>query len=83
MSAPATSLKRIVGPADTFTETDERDTMRHYLKDPGVRSSIVAGIGIGIGAAYVAAPSPYIAGVGVLRAAVATWSAFEARRTPA
>lgn len=52
--------------------------MPHYLKDPGVRSSVLAGFGIG--AAYVAVPSPYIAGVGVLWAAVATWSVFEARR---
>ena len=52
--------------------------MRHYLTDPAVRSSVLAGIGIG--AAYVAAPSPYIAGVGVLWAAVAAWSVVEARR---
>ena len=52
--------------------------MRPYLEDPRVRSSILAGIGIG--AAYVAAPSPYIAGIEALWAAVAAWSVFEARR---
>jgi len=51
--------------------------MRHYLQDHGVRASILAGIGLG--AAYVAVPSPYIAGMGVAWGALAVWSLIQAQ----
>jgi hypothetical protein len=65
-------------PSDTLTETDERDTMRHYLHDKGVRASIVGGAVIA--ACFTVSPTPHIGAVAVIWAGVAAWSVVEARR---